>query len=299
MTKRKGFSLIELLIVVAIIAALVGVAVPFFQDNLAEAQKTKAKQDLDVIRNAINLHDAQNRPLVGTDLKPLLGRYLQELPADPWGNPYLLDANVGLVISFGADAQYSGTGPDEDHLATYKPSLRIQRAQYEGPWGAPKKKNNLIVTMTKPFVMASDGDLKDTLQVLTNTRDYTSGAPYSLTELFSSGTWAGTSGASSWATITAGAKYNKFDQGMFAFGNTLDTKSGAQPITPTMAVNFDHAADDAASTNFGLIEWWLPLGPLDDAIFVADVRADPKYQRSPEAIPLYQGYNRGVKIERF
>lgn len=41
--KRRAFSLIELLIVVGIIAAFVGVMVPFFQENLAEASKLARK----------------------------------------------------------------------------------------------------------------------------------------------------------------------------------------------------------------------------------------------------------------
>jgi len=295
MTKRKGFSLIELLIVVAIIAALVGVAVPFFQDNLAEAQKTKAKQDLDVIRNAINLHDAQNRPLVGTDLTPLLGRYLQELPNDPWGNPYLLDANVGRVISFGADAQADGTGPDEDHPMNYKPALRIQRCQYEGPWGAPRKRNKIIVTLTKPFALVDSAELESTLQLLTNTRDYTDGNPWSIRQLYTSP--ASASAKADWSLNTT--KYGKYDVGIFAFQNFTDVLAGCQPITPTMAINFDTdpGVDNASMTHFGIVEAYLTGGPMDTAIYGANVR--DLYQRSPESIPLYQGANRGVKIERF
>ena len=289
---RKGFSLIELLIVVAIIAALVGVAVPFFQDNLQEAQITKAKQDLDVIRNAINLHDAQNRDLVGTDLQPLVGRYLQELPTDPWGNEYLLDANVGLVITFGADAQAGGTGGDADQPVRYKPTLRIQQAQYEGPWGHPKEHSTVIITMTKPFDMVAPADLHDELEILTNTRR-DDGRPVSLNDLDSSGD------PTAWATDQSNAvKYQKPQDSMFAFGNGNDvTDSDAQRITPTMAVNFEEAANAGDMDDFGLEEAWLANGPMDDAIYGTDVR--DLYQQSAEPIPRYQGKNRGVKIERF
>lgn len=296
--RRKGFSLIELLIVVAIIAALVGVAVPFFQDNLQEAQRTKAKQDLDVIRNAINLHDAQNRPLVGTDLSPLLGRYLQEMNDDPWGNTYLLDANVGILVTFGADAQADGTGPDKDEVAYYKSPLRIQRAQYDGPWGRPvttPRANMFIITMTKPFSWDDPDETESTLQLLTNTRDYDSGFPFSLKGL---DTEFGASQKSDWDTGNGNAaNFVKPEIGVFAFGNGATVLSGGQSVTPTMSVNFATWADGTLMTEFGLVEFWLTNGPLDEAIYGDEARTI--YQRSPESIPFYNGQNRGVKIERF
>jgi len=100
---NRGVGLIELLIVVMVIAALVGVAVPFFGDNLAESQSTRCHQDLDVLRNAVTLHDAQNGPSQTGDLQPLLGRYLQEIPKDPWGNSYQYDAARGVVTCLGPD----------------------------------------------------------------------------------------------------------------------------------------------------------------------------------------------------
>ena len=98
--------------------------------GLREAQQTKAKQDLDVIRNAINLHDAQNKALSGTCLEPLLGRYLQELPRDPWGTPYLLDSNTGICISYGADGVAGGEGGDADFYTYYRPGLQLFSASY-------------------------------------------------------------------------------------------------------------------------------------------------------------------------
>ncbi len=103
----------------------------FSGEGLAGAQRTKAQQDLDVIRNAILLHDSQQQQLEGGDLTPLLGRYLQELPKDPWGNPYFFDANLGIALSFGADEVPGGTGGDSDHIMTYKSPLRPIAASLE------------------------------------------------------------------------------------------------------------------------------------------------------------------------
>lgn len=178
-----GFSLIELLIVVAIIAALVGVAVPFFQDNLAETQRAKALQDLQIIQKAIVQYEQEkNRLLLGTTLEPLVGGYLQQLPVDPWGNRYLWDGGVGFLGSYGADALPGGNGPDADIIARsldyggekfpVKP-IFPRRVQYRGPWGPPRpplvngvpdfgkfhEGNSFVITFTRGVVEARDWNL--------------------------------------------------------------------------------------------------------------------------------------------
>jgi prepilin-type N-terminal cleavage/methylation domain-containing protein len=78
---RRAFSLIELLIVVAIIAVLVGVATPYYQDYVKDTKLTKAKAELDIIKNALVKYDTfEEKSFAGTDLRVLLGRYLQDLP---------------------------------------------------------------------------------------------------------------------------------------------------------------------------------------------------------------------------
>jgi prepilin-type N-terminal cleavage/methylation domain-containing protein len=305
--RRRGFSLIELLIVVAIIAALVGVAVPFFQDNLQQAQQTKAKQDLDTIRNAIALHDAQNRPLIGTSLQPLLGRYLQELPRDPWSNEYALDANVGLICSFGADSQAGGVGGDTDQYFYYKPPIRVQRCQYIGPWGRPGGQNKIIITVTKPFewdgydMAVAKTDLFDGLMLLANTRDFSDGLQVSLSALNAAAVDPHFWDYDTYTTNAADSGLLDPISGILSFrhGGTQVQSSG-QAVTPTMAMNFDYANTATGFTKFGLTERWLQLGPLDTNVFGPQSQM---YRRGPEAIPRYgEGTdmrNRGVKVERF
>jgi prepilin-type N-terminal cleavage/methylation domain-containing protein len=50
--KRKGFTLIELIIVIALIAILAGAMVPMFRSNRLEAQQAKAMAELDAIKSA-------------------------------------------------------------------------------------------------------------------------------------------------------------------------------------------------------------------------------------------------------
>lgn len=124
---KRGFSLLELLIVVAIIAILVGVATPYYQDYIKETKKTKAKHELDVIKQALIKYDTfEDQPFQTTDLRVLLGRYLQDLPRDPWGRDYEVDYLKGQLSSRGPDNQ----NPNDDIIVDYKPPLTLQKATW-------------------------------------------------------------------------------------------------------------------------------------------------------------------------
>lgn len=190
---RSGFSLIELLIVVAIIAALIGVAVPYFQNNLAEAQITKAKQDLDTIRNAINLYESRFKPLVGTDLKQILGQTMNEIPNDPWGNSYMLDANIGIIFTYGQDGTVGGQSADADQYFLYKPKLQLRKCEYEGSYGPPQATiNKMTLYFTKPFAkLDSNADLSSSLVLRWDIGSGTEGrgTAKSLNELYAGNQW--------------------------------------------------------------------------------------------------------------
>jgi prepilin-type N-terminal cleavage/methylation domain-containing protein len=122
---KRAFSLIELLIVVAIIAVLVGVAMPYYQDYVKETKLTKAKHELDILKEALIKYDTmEDRPFDRNDMRILLGRYLQDLPRDPWGRDYQLDYVSGKVYSYGPDY----TKETDDIVTFYKPPLALQKA---------------------------------------------------------------------------------------------------------------------------------------------------------------------------
>lgn len=122
---KRAFSLIELLIVVAIIAVLVGVAMPYYQDYVKETKLTKAKHELDILKEALIKYDTmEDRSFDRNDMRILLGRYLQDLPRDPWGRDYQLDYISGKVYSYGPD--YSKE--TDDIVTFYKPPLALQKA---------------------------------------------------------------------------------------------------------------------------------------------------------------------------
>lgn len=117
---NRGFSLLELLIVILIIAILIAVAIPNFFDFKLRSQRTKAKEDIDIIVNAISLFELeeskslwdfvrQSNGVAGfvasedTIVDLLIGPYLKNVNADPWGSKYCIDCEVGYVLARGAN----------------------------------------------------------------------------------------------------------------------------------------------------------------------------------------------------
>jgi general secretion pathway protein G len=81
--RTRGFTLIELMIVIAIILILMGVAIPNYQKSLLHAKEALLKQDLKVLRDAIDQYtlDKEKAPQSLQDL--VSSNYLKEIPKDP------------------------------------------------------------------------------------------------------------------------------------------------------------------------------------------------------------------------
>ncbi len=80
---RNGFTLIEMMIVMAIIVILIAIAVPFYQKAIIRAKESVLHTNLSAMRNAIDEYtfDKQKAP---QDLKDLVtGGYLHDVPTDP------------------------------------------------------------------------------------------------------------------------------------------------------------------------------------------------------------------------
>ena len=131
---QNGFTLIEVMVVVVILAILAALIVPKIMSRPDEARAVAAKQDIATIVQALRLYRLDNTryPTSEQGLGALVARptvapapanwkaggYLERLPKDPWGNPYLY-LNPGLrgeidVFSFGADGAAGGEGVDAD-----------------------------------------------------------------------------------------------------------------------------------------------------------------------------------------
>lgn len=98
----SGFSLIELMIVVAILGILVSVALPEFKSMTDEAKTSKVKEGLKVLNDAV-IRFRNNENKEPDTLQALVPKYMSALPADPWGNQFYIDPDYFLVGSSGAD----------------------------------------------------------------------------------------------------------------------------------------------------------------------------------------------------
>jgi general secretion pathway protein G len=132
--KPLGFTLIEILVVVSILAILGALIVPKIMDRPNEARVVAAKQDIATVVAALKLYKLDNGryPTTEQSLKALVekptsdpvpanwkgGGYLEKMPKDSWGHDYLY-LNPGIkkeidVMSYGADGQQGGEGFDAD-----------------------------------------------------------------------------------------------------------------------------------------------------------------------------------------
>jgi general secretion pathway protein G len=128
----RGFTLIEVMIVIVILGVLAALIVPKVMSRPDEARIVAARQDITTIMQALKLYRLDNRKYPTTEqglmalvkkpevdpLPPNWKSYVERLPLDPWGTPYQY-LNPGLngeidVFSFGGDGKAGGEGVDAD-----------------------------------------------------------------------------------------------------------------------------------------------------------------------------------------
>ncbi|CAA0080913.1 type II secretion system major pseudopilin GspG [Zhongshania aliphaticivorans] len=126
--KQSGFSLLEIMVVIVIMGLLVAVVAPNVLQNQDRAMVEKARADISVLEQALDMYKLDNHVYPTTDqgLQALAKRpetgptpksyrtngYIKRLPEDPWGNPYVFiqpgEHGAFDLYSTGADGEEGG-----------------------------------------------------------------------------------------------------------------------------------------------------------------------------------------------
>jgi general secretion pathway protein G len=132
--RQRGFTLIEIMVVVVILSVLGALVVPQIIDKVDVAKVKRAQSDIRAIQTALDLYRLDNfkyptteqglQALVKQPVDPTITNYaasgyLKSLPKDPWGNVYIYvspgsDGRDYEITTYGRDGKPGGEGYDAD-----------------------------------------------------------------------------------------------------------------------------------------------------------------------------------------
>lgn len=132
--KDRGFTLIEIMVVLIIIGLLAGIVVPKLMGRTEEAKRIKTAVQIKNLQSSLDLYKLDSGVYPSTDQglqalieKPAVGEipnnwkeggYIDKIPKDPWGSNYVY-ISLGVhgdydLYSYGADGEEGGEGRNAD-----------------------------------------------------------------------------------------------------------------------------------------------------------------------------------------
>jgi general secretion pathway protein G len=122
---RNGFTLIELMIVMAIVVILISVAIPFYQKSIMRAKESVLHNNLSAMRNAIDeySYDKQKAPQQLSDL--VSDGYLRDVPKDP-----ITGNNDWKIIMEDASSSVDSTEPGIFDIRSESPKQSLEGTPY-------------------------------------------------------------------------------------------------------------------------------------------------------------------------
>jgi general secretion pathway protein G len=117
--RQRGFTLLELLVVIVIIGLLAGYVAPKYFSQVGKSETQVARAQIDALEKALDHYRLDNRRYpTSEEGLAAVGPYLKKaVPMDPWGRAYVYRTTTKgdfELFSYGRDGKSGGTGDDAD-----------------------------------------------------------------------------------------------------------------------------------------------------------------------------------------